>query len=604
MRVLSILILMVTIFAFASCGGGGGHTGPRLAPSNDAGQVSPVTPPSDSNERSREQELALLENLEPPEGVDLVLWNEMKAALAALLPEKIVSTPPIGEGKTVTDLDFFRDEEEAGGLAWSYQLQGDYNVDGVVNVDDLSAIAENYGEVIGEENAWLALLDFSGNGVIDIADVTGIALNYGFELGGFTIISGGPGFIDWDYISMVERSEAETLMGGVLLFSFTVEPEDWSDFAVLAQDNNGATGEMSNVLEYRQPRIISVDTPSGKVGDTYTVSAVVEGEEPFTYDWILTNGVSPNRSDEAEVEVELVQQGYFSGHLTVSNRFDERRENFSVVVGVPPAVSSVQPLTATCGERTPFSAQVTGPEPIIYDWDFGANAFPRKSTSVSPLVEFDDDGTHNCYLRVINEYGEFRFDFLVATGFIPQIVKVMPERGTCEQDVRLNAEVLGTGPFSYSWTMNYWAEPLFSADEQPLVSLTDTGAQLGKLVVTNDYGEATKWFSFYVGRIPQVYQVLWTTGNMGNMWATFFADVGGDFPMTYEWVFHTDGANGRNDQPMVGDQTSVWPAPPFFIPNELGEFDGEVTVTNEFGSDTAEFTVTVEELFIVPPPPG
>ncbi len=69
--------------------------------------------------------------------------------------------------------------------------------------------------------------------------------------------------------------------------------------------------------------------------------------------------------------------------------------------------------------------------------------------------------------------------------------------------------------------------------------------------------------------------------------------------MTYEWVFYTDGANGSDDNPM-SDQTSDFTVPTFWIPKELGDFDGEVTVTNEFGSDTAEFTVTVDEIFIVP----
>ncbi len=600
MRGLFILILTIIIMTLAAaCGGGGGSADARLVPESDSRQVAPVTPSPDSNQRSRQEELARLDNLEPPEGVDFALWNDLKAALAALLPEKIVCTPPIGEGKSVTDLDFYRNEEGIGWLTWSYQLQGDYNVDGIVDVDDITPIAEHYGEIIGEENAWLALLDFSGNGIVDIADMTGIALNYACDLAGFTVLSSDPDLAEWEVTGTVARTEAETLEGGILLFSSAIEPEDWSDFAVLAYDTEGATGEISNVLEYRQPRIISMNVPTGKVGDICTASAVVEGEEPIAYDWTLGNGVSPNRSDEPSVEVELVQRGHFYGHLTVSNRFDERRQDFNIVIGVPPQVTSVEPASATVGERVSFSAEISGSEPITRHWNFGPSAFPQNSDEASPIVEFDDAGMHSCSLSVVNEYGSYLFNFQVETGYAPQIVKVTPARGAYEQQVQLQAEVLGTGPFSYRWTMNYWTDPLSSVNEMPVVTLTEEGTQLGKLVIENDYGEATKWFDFYVGTKPRIFRILWTSGTLGNVCADFFTQVGGDHPMTFEWIFYTEGANGGNDQPM-SNQTSNFAVPSFLIPNEIGDFDGEVTVNNEFGSDTQEFTVTVDELFEVP----
>lgn len=561
-----------------------------MAPSDDAGQVSPVAPPVE-NELSREQELAKLEKLEAPEGVDLVLWNELKSALAALLPEKIVCTPPIGEGKTVTDLDFYRDEESAGWLAWSYQFEGDYNVDGAVNVDDLSAIAEHYGEVIGEENAWLASVDFSGDGVIDIADVTGIALNYGFELGGFTIISGGPGFFDWEYIGTVERSEAEALMGGVLLFSFAVEPEDWSDFGVIAHDTYGATGEMSNTLEYRQPRIISVDAPSGAIGDFYTASAVVEGEEPFTYDWVLTNGASPNRSSDPEPEVELVQQGMFSGHLTVSNRFDERRCDFNVTVGVPPVVASVEPLAAVRDTRTRFSAEVTGSSPLTYNWDFGTDAFPRRSSETQPDIEFDENGTHDCSLRVSNTYGEIRYDFEVSVGSPPEIVNITPAQGTRGESKRFFAEVLGSEPLSYSWTFSGVGDPPSSTNERPLVDLIWPGEHQCKLVVSNAYGDATRWFDFYIGEAPEIHEILWTT-TIGNTVCYFFAGTTGDFPMTWTWTFDMFAP----DPPIILEGIPC----AIILPGYTGVFNCQLEAVNAFGSDIFDFEYEITE---VPEPP-
>jgi PKD repeat protein len=383
-------------------------------------------------------------------------------------------------------------------------------------------------------------------------------------------------------------------MGGVLLFSFAIEPEDWSDFGVLAHDNSGATGEISNTLEYRQPRIISVDSPSGSIGDFYTARAVVEGEEPFVYDWVLTNGVSPNRSSETEPEVELVQQGSFSGYLAVSNRFDERRHDYNVTVGVPPIVASVEPLAAVRDQRTAFSAEVTGSSLLTYNWDFGADAFPRRSSETQPDIEFDENGTHDCSLRVSNAYGEFNYGFEVSVGSPPEIVNITPTQGTRGETERFFAEVLGSEPFNYSWTFTGVGDPSSSTDERPLVDLRWPGEHMCKLVVSNAYGDATRWFDFYVGEAPEIFEILWST-TTGNTVCYFFADVTGDFPMTWTWTFDMYAP----DPPYVieGVPTAI------MLPDYTGVFNCQLVAENAFGSDTLDFEYEITDVFI-PPPPG
>jgi len=58
-------------------------------------------------------------------------------------------------------------------------LQGDANVDGVVGIADLSAVADNYGKPGGWKQG-----DFNGDDVVGIADLSALADHYGESVGG------------------------------------------------------------------------------------------------------------------------------------------------------------------------------------------------------------------------------------------------------------------------------------------------------------------------------------------------------------------------------------------------------------------------------------
>jgi uncharacterized protein (DUF2141 family) len=62
----------------------------------------------------------------------------------------------------------------------SVALPGDANLDGKVDINDLTAVLTNYGETAGA--TWNAG-DFNGDGKVDINDLTAVLTNYGHSLG-------------------------------------------------------------------------------------------------------------------------------------------------------------------------------------------------------------------------------------------------------------------------------------------------------------------------------------------------------------------------------------------------------------------------------------
>jgi len=87
----------------------------------------------------------------------------------------------------------------------------------------------------------------------------------------------------------------------------------------------------------------------------------------------------------------------------------------------PPVIAAVSPLQGTTGERLPFAVDVSGMEPISYDWDFGDGATPNTPDEADPTVRLTAPGEYNCSVTASNVFGEdtFEFDLLVEALYEP-----------------------------------------------------------------------------------------------------------------------------------------------------------------------------------------
>ncbi len=109
-----------------------------------------------------------------PDGVAPQLWDELTAELASQL--KSVSREPLPVGQEDSDSSI-KVGATYYGLWWSGPaLLGDGNLDGTVDIADLTEIALHYGET---PEVTQASVDYNRDGVINVSDVSFLARNWG-----------------------------------------------------------------------------------------------------------------------------------------------------------------------------------------------------------------------------------------------------------------------------------------------------------------------------------------------------------------------------------------------------------------------------------------
>jgi hypothetical protein len=128
--------------------------------------------------------------MQPPDGVDPVIFGKLRDELVRQLrlrgDDKFAAKAPTGAGGQVRDLSY----DGLSTLTWSYANAGDYNLDGIVGVADITPLATYFGadtnDGIGNDEleTWL---DGDGNGVIGIGDITPLAMGFGAEVAEYHI---------------------------------------------------------------------------------------------------------------------------------------------------------------------------------------------------------------------------------------------------------------------------------------------------------------------------------------------------------------------------------------------------------------------------------
>ncbi len=92
------------------------------------------------------------------------------------------------------------------------------------------------------------------------------------------------------------------------------------------------------------PNILSVGPTQGHVDDSVTFVAVVEGDEPLSYEWNFGGGATPDTSTDTEPEVTLSSTpGTYSASLTVTNPGGENTFPFDLLVKAGSDYDEVEP---------------------------------------------------------------------------------------------------------------------------------------------------------------------------------------------------------------------------------------------------------------------
>ena len=212
------------VIVTVACGGTGVEPGsPEMNPAESTATVDSMNPPAiELPQIDLERSLAELEALEAPVGVDPGLFAGLKATLAGLLTEVGTAQLSAATLRSISAADpaelngaWCLDGNISGGVAvsvsWRGRHLGDYDLNGEVNVADITPLAVFYLQtveydrqglpLVDGDNEVIAQVDGDNNGEVNAADITQIAINFGSRLAGYRLYRGfstDGAIIDWN----------------------------------------------------------------------------------------------------------------------------------------------------------------------------------------------------------------------------------------------------------------------------------------------------------------------------------------------------------------------------------------------------------------------
>ncbi|MCB1220520.1 MAG: hypothetical protein H7A35_03380 [Planctomycetales bacterium] len=173
-----------------------------------------------------------------PAGMDEGLFDVLRGALLQSLagqPDRNPSALPSGPENLVDDLAITPDGNGAI-LSWTYRNVGDYDLNGEVNISDLTPLGQNFSAregAPGWEQARVA--DGDGNGEVNISDVTPIGRHFFASVLGYNIYGrnqAGP-YVKVDRVAISQGS------GSPYHFSVQLISVEYDTYTIAPYDSTG-----------------------------------------------------------------------------------------------------------------------------------------------------------------------------------------------------------------------------------------------------------------------------------------------------------------------------------------------------------------------------
>lgn len=546
----------------------------------------------------------LVDSLPLPEGVSGPLWDELRATLATEMERfgslRRAASAPVNEINKVPD---FAAELDGGSVQfnWSYRNTGDYDLNGEVNVSDLTQIVLNFQAQAGDANWDQALVaDGDYNGEVNISDITPIAANYQSTVTGYLLEAGtDPDGPLWPDISELPLSEAVAGAGGFPRFEYILSsPAERSWYRVRPYYDAGA-GRSYGVPSDPVQIVLDNETPPDTPGQLVATDAEF-------LDRVVLSWVGPANADGYRIyrDSQLIWLAETSSALIWEDTTltDTRLHTYWVSAFNQHGASGLS-------QPDEGSMKFTGGGAGRGDWSMYRH--DRQRTGRSPytvpdnpalLWAYEIDGAPTA--PVFGDDGAVFFasgDGKVYAINPDATTRWVTDLGhTTSSDVSISEDgTIYVGRDSYYYEDGQMLFALdsngtilwgFEADEEPgevygspLVGPDGTiyfGETLGRLyrldpngIVLNQFGETKIAFQHFFGSAAMgPAGTIYMGRGDGRLYAL-------DSELEVEWAF---GATGFiNGTPAVGPDGTIY----------FGDFEGEIFAVNPDGSKRWQFTV-------------
>ncbi|MDQ3024804.1 MAG: hypothetical protein M3R04_10595, partial [bacterium] len=185
--------------------------------------------------------LAQLDGLPVPAGADASSFGELKAALRAQLAsgaQKYTARAPGGANNVIRDLVTGQTDLLEPTIEWTYRNAGDYDLNGEVNIADLSPLGAHLGKTPASPD-WTATAQFSDgdrNGEVNIADISPLGANLLSQVGSYNIEGSASADGPWIPIDSVVFDSGVKLLGNMRAYKYPTTGSSFAFFRVIPVD--------------------------------------------------------------------------------------------------------------------------------------------------------------------------------------------------------------------------------------------------------------------------------------------------------------------------------------------------------------------------------
>jgi hypothetical protein len=355
----------------------------------------------------------------------------------------------------------------------------------------------------------------------------------------------------------------------------TITPATWLQLQASASPNTICVGSSS---------AISADIKKRNTGADLTVE--LNGLPPFPATFTTTAPAVGNVTGASANFVNGAASATFNGTANGAGGVDVTADSQTVTasVTVESNTTSDPADQAACqGDTVTFSTTAGGPGPFSYSWTLDGSPVGTDSSSVTINTSSLSFGAHTVAVTTTGACGSASQSATLTVNS-PTTTTDPSDATVCEGATAVFSTTAGgTGPFSYSWTVD--GSP--SGGNSPTLNVNTTGFSAGNHTVsvttTGACGSASQSATLTVQATTTTTDPADQTVCAGAS-ASFSTTAGGTGPFTYAWT--VDG-NPAGNTPSINVNTTGFSA---------GNHAVSVTTTGTCGSASQSATLTVQAI--------